>query len=141
LDGCGHTEAAIDLARLAGLYPAGVICEIVNDDGTMACVTDLVSFCQLHDLKMITVADLARYRLELAGLSPRSPSKSPTSRSFCPVRSGGYPPFGGHVIGGAVARIYQSHALKNRSKVIGPPSPVEGISTASFIADDIDLLE
>lgn len=62
----GHTEAAVDLARLAGLYPAGVICEIVNEDGTMACVTDLVSFCQLHDLKMITVADLARYRLELA---------------------------------------------------------------------------
>jgi 3,4-dihydroxy 2-butanone 4-phosphate synthase/GTP cyclohydrolase II len=60
----GHTEAAVDLARLAGLYPAGVICEIVNDDGTMARVPDLVRFCKRHHLLMITVADLARYRLE-----------------------------------------------------------------------------
>jgi len=59
----GHTEAAVDLARLAGFYPAGVICEIVNDDGTMARVPDLVQFCKRHDLVMIKVADLARYRL------------------------------------------------------------------------------
>jgi 3,4-dihydroxy-2-butanone 4-phosphate synthase/GTP cyclohydrolase II len=58
----GQTEAAVDLARLAGLYPAGVICEIVNDDGTMARVPDLVQFCERHDLVMINVADLARYR-------------------------------------------------------------------------------
>jgi 3,4-dihydroxy 2-butanone 4-phosphate synthase/GTP cyclohydrolase II len=61
----GQTEAAVDLAKLAGLYPAGVICEIVNDDGTMARVTDLIRFCAKHDLVMITVADLARYRLDL----------------------------------------------------------------------------
>jgi 3,4-dihydroxy-2-butanone 4-phosphate synthase/GTP cyclohydrolase II len=60
----GHTEAAVDLARLAGLYPAGVICEIVNDDGTMARVPNLVDFCKRHNLLMITVAELARYRLE-----------------------------------------------------------------------------
>jgi 3,4-dihydroxy-2-butanone 4-phosphate synthase/GTP cyclohydrolase II len=60
----GQTEAAVDLAGLAGLYPAGVICEIVNDDGTMARVSDLIRFCKMHDLVMITVADLARYRLE-----------------------------------------------------------------------------
>jgi 3,4-dihydroxy-2-butanone 4-phosphate synthase/GTP cyclohydrolase II len=60
----GQTEAAVDLAKLAGLYPAGVICEIVNDDGTMARVPDLVWFCQRHSLLMVTVADLARYRLE-----------------------------------------------------------------------------
>jgi 3,4-dihydroxy-2-butanone 4-phosphate synthase/GTP cyclohydrolase II len=59
----GHTEAAVDLARLAGLYPAGVICEIANDDGTMARVPDLVRFCKRHNLLMITVADLAQYRL------------------------------------------------------------------------------
>ena len=59
----GHTEAAVDLARLAGLYPAGVICEIVNDDGTMARVPDLVRFCKTHGLVMVTVADLARCRL------------------------------------------------------------------------------
>jgi 3,4-dihydroxy 2-butanone 4-phosphate synthase/GTP cyclohydrolase II len=60
----GQTEAAVDLARMAGLQPAGVICEIVNDDGTMARVPDLVRFCKKHGLMMITVADLARYRLE-----------------------------------------------------------------------------
>jgi 3,4-dihydroxy-2-butanone 4-phosphate synthase len=60
----GHTEAAVDLARLAGLHPSGVICEILNDDGTMARVPNLVQFCKLHKLKMITVADLTRYRLE-----------------------------------------------------------------------------
>jgi 3,4-dihydroxy-2-butanone 4-phosphate synthase/GTP cyclohydrolase II len=59
----GHTEAAVDLASLAGLYPAGVICEILNENGTMARVPDLVQFCKRHNLVMITVADLARYRL------------------------------------------------------------------------------
>ena len=59
----GHTEAAVDLARLAGLNPAGVICEIMNDDGTMARLPDLVSFAQTHDLKIATIADLIAYRL------------------------------------------------------------------------------
>jgi 3,4-dihydroxy-2-butanone 4-phosphate synthase/GTP cyclohydrolase II len=60
----GHTEAAVDLAGLAGFHPAGVICEILNDDGTMARVPDLIRFCNRHHLVMITVADLARYRFE-----------------------------------------------------------------------------
>lgn len=60
----GQTEAAVDLASLAGLQPAGVICEIVNDDGTMARVPDLIRFCRKHELLMITVADLARYRFD-----------------------------------------------------------------------------
>ena len=59
----GQTEASVDLARMAGLEPAGVICEIMNDDGTMARVPDLVRFCQQHRLKMLTVAELIRYRL------------------------------------------------------------------------------
>jgi len=59
----GHTEAAVDLARLAGLHPSGVICEILNDDGTMARLPDLARFCMMHELKMITVAELERYRL------------------------------------------------------------------------------
>jgi 3,4-dihydroxy-2-butanone 4-phosphate synthase/GTP cyclohydrolase II len=59
----GHTEAAVDLARLAGFAPAGVICEVVNDDGTMARVPDLGRFCRKHGLMMITIADLVRYRL------------------------------------------------------------------------------
>ena len=58
----GHTEAAVDISRLAGLYPAGVICEIMNDDGTMARLPDLVKFAQLHGLKVGTIADLIAYR-------------------------------------------------------------------------------
>ena len=59
----GQTEAAVDLARLAGLYPAGVICEIMSDDGTMARVPQLEEFCRKHALKMVSIADLIRYRL------------------------------------------------------------------------------
>ena len=62
LERTGQTEAAVDLARLAGLTPAGVICEVMNDDGTMARVPDLVGYCERHRLKMITVADLIAYR-------------------------------------------------------------------------------
>ncbi len=58
----GHTEAAVDIARLAGLNPAGVICEIMNDDGTMSRLPDLVSFARRHDLKIATIADLIAYR-------------------------------------------------------------------------------
>ena len=58
----GHTEAAVDLARLAGLYPAGVLCETVNDDGTMARVPDLARFAREHDLRLISIADLIEYR-------------------------------------------------------------------------------
>ncbi|HEU4981857.1 MAG TPA: 3,4-dihydroxy-2-butanone-4-phosphate synthase [Acidobacteriaceae bacterium] len=60
----GQTEASVDLARMAGLIPAGVICEIMNDDGTMARVPDLIRFCAEHGLKMLTVAELIRYRLQ-----------------------------------------------------------------------------
>jgi len=62
LERTGQTEAAVDLARLAGLNPAGVICEIMNDDGTMARVPNLIPYCREHGLKMITVADLIAYR-------------------------------------------------------------------------------
>jgi 3,4-dihydroxy 2-butanone 4-phosphate synthase/GTP cyclohydrolase II len=58
----GQTEAAVDLARLAGLIPAGVVCEIMNEDGTMARVPDLVPYCERHGLRMITVRDLIEYR-------------------------------------------------------------------------------
>jgi 3,4-dihydroxy 2-butanone 4-phosphate synthase/GTP cyclohydrolase II len=60
----GHTEAAVDLARLAGLYPAGVLCETVNDDGTMARLPDLVRFAREHGLKLISIADLIAFRRE-----------------------------------------------------------------------------
>jgi len=60
----GQTEASVDLARLAGLIPAGVICEIMRDDGTMARVPDLIEFCKTHGTKMLTVAELIRYRMQ-----------------------------------------------------------------------------
>ena len=60
----GQTEASVDLARLAGLVPAGIICEIMKDDGSMARVADLVEFCRQHNLKMLTVAELIRYRMQ-----------------------------------------------------------------------------
>ncbi len=59
----GQTEAAVDLARIAGFYPAGVICEIMNDDGTMARVPDLTKFAQRHEMLIITIADLIKYRM------------------------------------------------------------------------------
>lgn len=58
----GHTEAAVDIARMAGLKPAGVICEIMNDDGTMARLPDLIEFAKVHKLKIATIADLIKYR-------------------------------------------------------------------------------
>ncbi|MFZ0702300.1 MAG: 3,4-dihydroxy-2-butanone-4-phosphate synthase, partial [Candidatus Acidiferrales bacterium] len=60
----GQTEASVDLARIAGLEPAGVICEIMNDDGTMARVPQLAEFCKRHELKLLTIADLIRYRMQ-----------------------------------------------------------------------------
>ena len=69
----GQTEASVDLARLAGLIPAGVICEIMSDDGEMARVPDLIPFCAEHNLKMLTVAELIRYRLRTSATSSAPP--------------------------------------------------------------------
>ena len=74
LERIGQTEAAVDLARLAGLNPAGVVCEIMNDDGTMARVPDLVPYCERHGLKMITVAELVEYRRRTEKLVERTSS-------------------------------------------------------------------
>ena len=72
----GQTEAAVDLARIAGLYPAGVICEIMNDDGNMARVPDLTKFAKKHKLLMITIADLIQYRMRTEALVQRVASAS-----------------------------------------------------------------
>ncbi len=74
----GHTEAAVDIARLAGLTPAGVICEIMNEDGTMARLPDLVSFAQYHNLKLGTIADLIAHRRSTEKLVRRSGDGSVT---------------------------------------------------------------
>src|ERR687896_50851 len=70
----GQTEAAVDLARLAGLNPAGVVCEVMKEDGTMARVPDLVEFCRRHDFKLITVADLIEHRRRTEKLVERTTS-------------------------------------------------------------------
>ncbi len=67
----GHTEATVDLARMAGLYPAGVLCEILNDDGTMARVPELMEFAAKHELKIITISDLIAYRRQTETLIRR----------------------------------------------------------------------
>ena len=75
----GHTEAAVDLARMSGMYPAGVICEIMKEDGTMARIPELMEFCQKHHLKMATIADLILYRRKTEKLVRRVDSaKLPT---------------------------------------------------------------
>jgi 3,4-dihydroxy 2-butanone 4-phosphate synthase / GTP cyclohydrolase II len=74
LQRAGQTEAAVDLARLAGLNPAGVVCEVMNDDGTMARIPDLVPYCAEHGLKMITTADLIEYRRRNEKLVERTTS-------------------------------------------------------------------
>jgi len=80
----GQTEASVDLARLAGLAPSGVICEVMNEDGTMARVPDLAAFCARHDLKMITVADLIRYRLRTESIVRR------VGEALLPTRHGDF---------------------------------------------------
>src|SRR5512132_4373756 len=83
----GQTEASVDLARIAGLDPSAVLCEIMNEDGTMARVSDLASFCQKHALAMVTVADLIRYRMKTERLvqriaSPHLPTRLGEFRLF-----------------------------------------------------------
>lgn len=80
----GHTEAAVDLARLANLYPAGVICEIMNEDGTMARVPELKAYAREHHLKMITIADLIAYRRKKEKLVER------VTEAFLPTKYGAF---------------------------------------------------
>jgi len=88
LERTGHTEASVDLARLAGLYPAGVICEIMKEDGTMARLPDLMEFAKKHNLKIITIADLVKYRLKKEKLVSRE------AESFLPTKYGVFKIYG-----------------------------------------------
>jgi 3,4-dihydroxy 2-butanone 4-phosphate synthase/GTP cyclohydrolase II len=79
IERAGQTEAAVDLARIAGLYPAGVICEIMNEDGTMARMPELIKFAKKHDLLIISIADLIKYRMRTESLVKKVASaKLPT---------------------------------------------------------------
>jgi len=88
LERTGHTEASVDLAKLAGLYPAGVICEIMKEDGTMARLPDLVEFAKKHNLKIITIADLVQYRLKREKLISRE------AEAFLPTKYGVFKIYG-----------------------------------------------
>jgi 3,4-dihydroxy 2-butanone 4-phosphate synthase/GTP cyclohydrolase II len=77
----GHTEAAVDLARLAGLKPAGVICEIMKDDGTMARMPDLERFAREHNIRILRIADLVAYRLGERDIRRRSETVLPTRKA------------------------------------------------------------
>jgi 3,4-dihydroxy 2-butanone 4-phosphate synthase/GTP cyclohydrolase II len=80
LERAGQTEAAVDLARLAGLIPAGVVCEVMNEDGTMARVPDLIPYCERHGIRLVTVSDLIEYRRRTEKLVERMVSvRMPTS--------------------------------------------------------------
>ncbi|WP_456383748.1 bifunctional 3,4-dihydroxy-2-butanone-4-phosphate synthase/GTP cyclohydrolase II [Persephonella sp.] len=88
LERTGHTEASVDLAKLAGLYPAGVICEIMKEDGTMARLPDLMKFAQKHNLKIITIADLVQYRLRSEKLVERE------AEAYLPTKYGTFKIYG-----------------------------------------------
>jgi len=88
LERTGHTEASVDLAKLAGLYPAGVICEIMKEDGTMARLPDLMEFAKKHNLKIITIADLVKYRLKKEKLVSRE------AEAFLPTKYGVFKIYG-----------------------------------------------
>ncbi len=88
LERTGHTEASVDLARLAGLYPAGVICEIMKEDGTMARLPDLIEFAKKHNLKIITIADLVNYRLKKEKLVER------LAEAYLPTKFGTFKIYG-----------------------------------------------
>ncbi len=108
----GHTEASVDLARLAGLYPAGVICEIMNDDGTMARMPDLVAFAQRHALKIGTIEDLIGYRLSHDRIV------KPIAKTA--VESGFGGPFDLHVYETTVEPVEHLALVKGDIKAPGP---------------------
>ncbi len=80
----GHTEAAVDLAEMAGKQPVGVICEIMNDDGTMSRVPELMEFAKEHQLAIITIADLVKYRRRFEKLVERA------AEAEMPTQFGGF---------------------------------------------------
>ncbi len=140
LERAGHTEAAVDLARLAGCTPAGVICEIANDDGTMARVDDLVPFCRRHGLKMTTIAALIDYRRNHDRPVERGPEIQLPTRwgEFRAIGYRGLDDGGQHLalIYGQVAdrpnvlvRIHEQSRLHDVFRAAGDPGSVAGALT------------
>jgi 3,4-dihydroxy 2-butanone 4-phosphate synthase/GTP cyclohydrolase II len=124
LERTGQTEAAVDLARLAGLTPAGVICEVMNDDGTMARVPDLAVLCAQHDLKMVTVADLIAYRRRTERLVER------VVETRMPTRFGDF-----RAIGYRETTTGAEHVALVRGQVAGVPNLLVRVHSACLTGD------
>ena len=108
----GQTEAAVDLARLAGLNPAGVVCEVMKEDGTMARVPDLVGYCEQHGIKLITVADLIEYRRRTEKLVERT-ARGPPADGPRRVHRDRVP---GKAVGQAPCRARQRRRRRRRER-------------------------
>jgi len=135
LERTGHTEAAVDIARLAGLHPAGVICEIMNDDGSMARRDDLIRFAQLHGLKIGTIADLIAYRRKYDSIVKRAaelPLDSHFGGGFRAIIYTNKSSRQQHValvkgdIGGESPVLVRMHAMNIFSDVLGEIRPGRG---------------
>jgi 3,4-dihydroxy 2-butanone 4-phosphate synthase/GTP cyclohydrolase II len=120
----GQTEASVDLARIAGLYPAGVICEIMNEDGTMARVPQLAEFCRQHGLKMLTVADLIRYRMQHERCVRR------IGEAVLPTRHGDF-----QMIAYASDMDHDQHVALVRGKLEGQPAPLVRVHSHCLTGD------
>ena len=123
----GHTEAAVDISRLAGLNPAGVICEIMNDDGTMARMPDLVKFAQEHGLKIATIADLIAYRRRTERLIKLE------AETRIESRFGG--PFDLRVYSNMIQ--YAEHIALVRGEIGGPEPVLVRMHQANMLADSL----
>jgi 3,4-dihydroxy 2-butanone 4-phosphate synthase/GTP cyclohydrolase II len=120
----GQTEAAVDLARIAGLYPAGVICEIMNDDGTMARVPQLVEFCRRQGLRLLTIAHLIRYRMEHERYVRRM------AETLLPTRYGEF-----RMIAYASAIDEEVHVALVRGDLSGGPPPLVRVHSHCLTGD------
>jgi 3,4-dihydroxy 2-butanone 4-phosphate synthase / GTP cyclohydrolase II len=120
----GQTEASVDLARIAGLNPAGVICEIMNEDGTMSRVPQLMEFCREHGLKMVTVADLIRYRMNHERYVRR------IAETVLPTRHGDF-----RMIAYSSDVDHDQHVALIRGDLAGAPAPLVRVHSHCLTGD------
>ncbi len=120
----GQTEASVDLARIAGLNPSGVICEIMNEDGTMSRVPQLIQFCREHNLKMLTVADLIRYRMQHERYVRRM------AEATLPTRFGDF-----HMVAYSSDVDQDQHVALIRGNLEGPTPPLVRVHSHCLTGD------
>jgi 3,4-dihydroxy 2-butanone 4-phosphate synthase/GTP cyclohydrolase II len=120
----GQTEAAVDLARIAGLFPGGVICEIMNDDGTMARIPQLIEFCRTHGLLLLTIADLIRYRMQNERYVKR------IAEAILPTRYGDF-----RMIAYSSEVDHELHVALVRGELAGAPPPLVRVHSHCLTGD------